>query len=1136
MSAPRRLHIEQEPGRRFVTYDAETGLIGYCGHVDLGTGVGTALSQIVAEEMDQPAASVTIVLGDTALTPDQGPTIASETIQVSAVPLRQAAATLRHELLRRAALRLNVAPSDVALAPGCARAGSAEVALADLLEDGEETLSIDADAPLKAPGSYSVVGQKHPRRDLEAKLRAEHVYIHDVTVPGMVHGHVIRPPYAGRDSGDFIGHSLLGYDEAAIAGLPGFILVVRERDFLAVVADHPDRAQRLAEALPVQWRMPPPLPDLGPGLADTIRQQPSKARRLDATGDFDSAVRTLETRLSRTYVWPYHIHGSIGPSCAVADWADGQPVVWSGSQNPHMLRDDLATLTGLSVETIEVRRHQAAGCYGRNCADDVAADALILSKAVGRPVRVQLTRAQENLWEPKGAAQVMDVEGGLKDGALHAYALDTWYPSNRAPNLALLLTGRISNEPRPVEMGDRTVIPPYQIPHKKITVHDLAPIVRAAWMRGVSALPNTFAHECFIDELAHEAGQDPVAFRLAHMDDPRQADLVRRTAEAAGWQEGAAPRLRREGRMAYGQGFAFATYVHGNFPGIAAATAAWVCDVAVDLETGEVTLERIFVGQDQGLVINPDGVRQQIHGNVHQTAGRVLSETLTFDEIAPTQTSWADYPIMRFPEAPPIETMLVERPEDPPLGVGESAAVPAAAAIANAIFEATGARMREAPFTPDRVRAALREAGHDLPPPPEAAPARRFAGLRKAASASALALAGALTFGAVSLPIQRAIPPSSPGTGYSEATIEAGRQLYLAGNCAHCHTSEGGLPNAGGRPIPTPFGTIYTTNLTPDVETGLGAWSFTAFERAMRSGVSRDGRHLYPAFPYTSFAGMAETDLTALYAYLQTLEPVHSPTPKAQMIGPAALRPANAFWNALYHDPSPLTADPAQSEEWNRGRYLVESVGHCSACHTPRNALGAEQTGTQHLTGAMVNSWYAPPLAGPEAATRGWSAETLTAYLRTGHVDDLATAGGPMADVVGNLAQLAAEDISAMGTYLASLTPDAPPTPLPQQAEMPNTQTHRLFENACATCHEPALPGMLTSARNTLSLSTTLRAPTAETAETIIRHGLIAPMGTDLRDMPGFVGELSETQIADLARYLRARYAPDLPVWASSMP
>ncbi len=1121
------LHVEDDAGRRFLTLDGAGRITGFCGHVDLGTGVETALSQIVAEELDQPVAAIAMVLGDTARTPDQGPTIASETIQVSAVPLRQAAATLRRVLIERAALRLNADMATIRLEAGAATDGDARVGLGVLVA-GEEVIALDPEAALKPREAYSVVGQPQGRLDLEAKLRGSHVYIHDVVVEGMLHGHVIRPPYAGRDSGDFIGRSLIGWDEAAIAGAEGFVAVVREGDFLAVVATRPDIAARLAEALPVQWRMPPPLPDLGPGLAETIRAQPSTERVLDVAGDVGAALVACDTAFERTYVWPYHLHGSIGPSCAVADWAGGAPVVWSGTQNPHMLRGDLATLVGLPPEGIEVRRHQAAGCYGRNCADDVAGDALLLSRAVGRPVRVQLTRAQENLWEPKGAAQVMDVAGGLKDGAFHAYRLDTWYPSNRGPNLALLLTGRISPEPRPVPMGDRTVIPPYAIPHRRIAVHDLAPIMRAAWMRGVSALPNTFAHECFIDELAAEAGADPVAFRLAHVDDPRKADLIRRTAEAAGWVEGAGPRLRREGRMAYGQGFAFATYVHGDFPGVAAATAAWICDVAVDVETGEVTLSRVFVGQDQGLVINPDGVRQQIHGNVHQTAGRVLAEEVTFDEIAPTQTSWSDYPILRFPEVPEVGTLLVEREGDPPLGVGESAAVPSAAAIANAVFDATGVRMRAPPFTPEKMRAALAEAGYSVQA--EVAPPRR-AGWRRALRGAGLALAGALTFGAVSLPVHRAIPPVTGGVSHAPEMVERGRLLFLAGNCAACHTGPSGVANAGGRPIETPFGTVYSTNLTPDPETGLGRWSFAAFERAMRHGVSRDGTNLYPAFPYTSFAGMSEGDLMALYAYVQSLEPVVAEVPRARMLGPLALRPGVAFWNAVHHDAAPLEADPGRDAVWNRGRYLVETVGHCSACHSPRGVLGAELGGARHLAGAMVEGWWAPALAGPEAAARGWDEGRLRAYLATGHAAGLASAGGPMAAVAGTLAHLPEEDVGAMAVYLASLIPEGTVAAPVAQAAMPETGIHRIYEASCATCHEPAFDGMLTAARVPLGMTTSVRAPTSASVEAVIREGLRAPAGTDLRDMPGFGADLSETQIAELAAYVRARYAPDLAPW-----
>ncbi|WP_137128752.1 molybdopterin cofactor-binding domain-containing protein [Rhizobium sp. FY34] len=1116
----------------FLRLDGQGSATGYNGHVDLGTGIETALAQVVAEELDLALADVRIVLGDTALTPDQGPTIASETMQIAAIPLRLAAAQARLYLIAETARRLNAPADGIVTENGCATWLERSLPYTDLLAEGEIRLRLDRSTPVKDPSSYRIIGQKTGRRDLPAKLRGEHSYIHDVDIAGMLHGHVIRPPYAGRDSGAFVGQSLIGYDEAAVRHMPGFIAVVAQGDFLGVVAERADQAHAIAEALPTQWHMPPEIPDMA-DLRQTLKDHPSTPRSLDRSGDFSRAITQCEVARQRTYIWPYHEHGSIGPSCAVADWNGGTPIVWSGTQNPHMLRGDLAVLADIAPTDIEIRRYQAAGCYGRNCADDVCGDALLLSRATGRPVRVQLTRAQEHLWEPKGAAQLMEVEGGLKGGALHAYAIDTWYPSNRGPNLALLLTGRVSPEPRVSDMGDRTIIPPYRVPHKRITVHDMAPIVRAAWMRGVSALPNTFAHESFIDEMAYEAGEDPVAFRLRHLDDPREAELVRKTAEQAGWQAHTGPRLRREGRMAFGQGFAFATYVHGTFPGTAAASAAWVVDVAVDTETGEVTLSRIFIGQDQGLVINPDGVRQQIHGNAIQTASRVLMEDLRFNEIAPTPQSWAAYPIQTFPAVPDIETMLIERPGDQPLGVGESAAVPSAAAIANAIFDATGVRMREVPFTPEKMRAAL---GAGQVPQILALTANESPRLSRAWRAKALALgtmlSGALTLGAVSLPIHRSIPPSAaPAAGtFSQATLERGRQVFALGNCASCHTSEGGLANAGGRAIETPFGTVYSTNLTSDPETGLGQWSFEAFERAMRHGISRDGHNLYPAFPYTSFAKISSEDMLALYAHLQTLEPVQQETPHARMLAPVNLRPALAAWNLLYHDAKPVEAMPSQSEAWNRGRYLVEAAGHCSACHAPRNAAGAERPG---MTGAMIKGWYAPALEGAEAGARGWNADTLFGYLRYGHAAP-ASASGPMAEVAASLTALPDADIRAMATYLASRIEPAPqqPAPIPVAAGNPLPgQASRIYESACGVCHEPAIEGLVTAARTPLSRSAVLRAPVADALMTVLDEGLTAPDGLDLRDMPSFAQEFTPQEKQALATYLRQRFAPDLPPW-----
>ncbi|WP_170300910.1 xanthine dehydrogenase family protein molybdopterin-binding subunit, partial [Rhodoplanes serenus] len=718
----------------FVIVAADGTVTAFNGHVDLGTGIRTALAQIVAEELDVGFARVAVVLGDTAATPDQGPTIASETIQITAVPLRRAAAQARHHLVGLAAARLGVPAADLVVDDGVVRRRVPEpagdnrvITYGELIGEARIRLPLADDVALKPVSEHRIVGRSVPRVDLPAKATGGLVYVHDVRVPGMLHGRVVRPPYVGVDIGDFVGTSLLSVDEGSIAHIPGIVAVVTIGDFVGVVAEREEHAEAAMRALRVAWRPTPTLPDLG-DLAGALTKNPSTPRVLLDQGDIDAALAGAATRLTRQYVWPYQMHGSIGPSCAVADFsaAEGRLRAWSGTQNPVPLRADLAKLLGLPESAVEIVRLEAAGCYGRNCADDVTADAALLSRAVGRPVRVQLTRDQENAWEPKGAAQLMTVDGGLDAaGDVVAYDFATRYPSNAATTLALLLTGTVKAEPVVLQMGDRTAIGPYDVPNKRVVCHDMAPIVRAAWMRGVSALPNSFAHECFIDEAAAAAGVDPVAYRLRYLSDPRGRDLVEKLAARAAWEPhvGARRREDADGTLR-GRGFAYALYVHSKFPGYGAAWSAWVADVAVNRETGEVALTRITVGQDSGLMINPEGVRHQIQGNVIQSTSRVLKEEVTFSEVAVASREWGAYPILTFPELPQIDVMMVPRPEEPPLGVGESASVPSAAAIVNAVYDATGVRFRELPLTPERVLAGLRAAGMAPPAPaPEPPPA-----------------------------------------------------------------------------------------------------------------------------------------------------------------------------------------------------------------------------------------------------------------------------------------------------------------------------------------------------------------------------------------------------------------------------
>jgi len=438
----------------FISITADGAVTAFNGHVDLGTGIRTALGQIVAEELDVSFARVVVVLGDTTHTPNQGATIASETIQITAVPLRKAAAQARHFLAARAAERLELPVEELTIEDGLVRGkDNRSVSYGELIAGETIRLELADDVPVKAVSAYSIVGQSQPRVDLPAKATGELVYVHDVRVPGMLHGRVVRPPYAGVDAGSFVGTSLISVDESSVRDIPGIVKIVQIGDFVGVIAEREENAARAAAQLKVNWKPVPVLPDLEQP-EKALRANPAQPRTLIDKGNVDAAIASAAKPMQRLYSWPYQMHGSIGPSCAVAEYSEGAIRVWSGTQNPHILRGDLALLVERPDSDIDVIRLEAAGCYGRNCADDVTADALLLSRAVGRPVRVQLTREQEHLWEPKGTAQLMDVNGGVNaDGNPAAYDFATRYPSSGAPTLALLLTGRIAPTPAVLEIG-----------------------------------------------------------------------------------------------------------------------------------------------------------------------------------------------------------------------------------------------------------------------------------------------------------------------------------------------------------------------------------------------------------------------------------------------------------------------------------------------------------------------------------------------------------------------------------------------------------------------------------------------------------------------------------------------------------
>lgn len=1141
------------------------------GHVDLGTGLRTALTQVVAEELDVLPQRVHLVMGSTAAAPNQGATIASASLQIHAQPLRLAAAQARQWLLAQAAHQWAVDASQVQLREGVVHGPAQQADIGEWVREQHTTLMLATDTPVKSPDDYRLVGSSLPRVDLLAKATGQQIFVHDMRLPGMLHGRVVRPPYAGADSGDFVGNTLERVDAQSIAHIPGIRAVVTQRDFVGIVAEREEQAEQALRELVVHWK---PWPGMR-GLDDTeqaLRNNPSTPRELVNEGAVDQALHDAAQTFERTYVWPYQMHASIGPSCAVAAWMkDGDPDapqtllrVWAGSQNPHVLRADLALLMGLPDTAVDVVRMEAAGCYGRNGADDVAADAALLSKAVRAPVRVQLTREQEHAWEPKGAAQLMQVRGGLKaDGMPAAYDFQTAYPSNGAPTLALLLTRTLDPVSRAYEMGDRTARPPYAYDNLRVTVNDMLAILRASWLRGVSALPNSFAHESFIDELASAAKVDPVDYRLRILQDPRAHELVQATAERAHWKPHRVPQQQpAQGDWLQGQGFAYARYIHSKWPGFGAAWAAWVADVEVHQHTGEVHVKRVVVGHDAGLMVNPQGVQHQVHGNVVQTTSRALKEQVQVNPQTGSVTSqeWGSYPILSFREVPVIEVMHMPRPGEPSLGAGESSSVPGTAAIANAIFDATGIRFRNPPFTPEVVRAALHPLGHTPPPTPPAdtvtpsksgwgrrTPRSRQPGVasawrRRWGQLASLGL-GVFTVSAALLGWRSSLPLVGPldTSPFSASMLARGQQVAALGNCAGCHTTEDGERNAGGRAMATPFGTVYTTNLTPDRETGIGAWSYRAFERAMREGVSRDGHRLYPAFPYTAFAHMRDDDMMALYAYLMSQPAVASRPPQTQLAFPFSLRPLMGLWNALFHTETGYTPNPQQSEAWNRGAELVNGLGHCGGCHTPRGWLGAEKSQTAYLQGALVDGWEAPALTALNRSPVPWTEDALFQYLRRGHSPQHGMAAGPMGEVVRELAVVPDADLRAMAVYLSSLNPVADTTALTQQARAlvqtaaaqapPPSAAQRQFEGSCGSCHHDGDGPQLLGLNQPLALNTNLHSDRPDNLIRVILEGVQRPASRDIGFMPSFAQSLSDSQIAELAGWMRARYAPQQPAW-----
>jgi CO/xanthine dehydrogenase Mo-binding subunit len=681
----------------FLAIGADGRVTIYSGKVDLGQGLRIAIPQMAAEELGIGVERIVMIEGDTALTPDQGATAGSSGIMRGGVQIRQAAASAREALIALAAARSGRPASDFAAVDGSVRSkgGGTTFSYAELIGDKRFDVKLDPKAKLRDPASYAVVGKALPRPDIPGKVSGRHVYVHDFSVDGMLHGRVIRPPTVGA--------KLIDVDEASVASIPG-VRVVRTRDFLGVVAADEWDAVSAARMLEATWSDATTLVGAD-GVRAWMRNGPFGAdETLVRKGDARQALADAK-KVTAEFYWPLQSHASMGPSCAIADVRDGKATIWSASQATHRFRETAARALALPKEAVRVVYLDGSGCYGMNGHDDAAADAALLSRAVGRPVRVQWSRADEHGHDPKAPPQLLALEGALgSEGTIAAWRTEMWIPKATAslPNMPLLAfdaagiaqvpgitTGLISQN------GD----PPYAVPHQEVVVHWLegAPL-RPSNFRAPGKVANCFAVESFTDMLAAAAKRDAVEFRLQALADPRGIEVIRRAAASIGWQARPSPAGGSDGR---GRGLAYIHYKHNE------SYVAIAMDVDVDRRTGAIRVRRVTCAHDCGLVINPGALRAQIEGNILQTLSRTLHEEVAFDRSRVTSVDWASYPILGFPEVPQIRVEIVNRPHEPPLGAGEASATPVPAALANAVFDAVGARITTVPLTRQRVLAAL---------------------------------------------------------------------------------------------------------------------------------------------------------------------------------------------------------------------------------------------------------------------------------------------------------------------------------------------------------------------------------------------------------------------------------------------
>ncbi|MDP9264577.1 MAG: molybdopterin-dependent oxidoreductase [Chloroflexota bacterium] len=652
------MNVEQR-----IRVEADGSVTAFSGKVEYGQGVRTAFAQVVADELDVPLEQVRVVLGDTAQVPYDHGTFGSRSIAQEWPELRRAAAFARRLLMERASARLGVPADELETEDASVRAGDRRVTYSELVSDSPLRGPLPDEIALRPRERWRHVGKSATRAEARDIVTGRASYVADVRLEGMLHGAIVRPPV--RDA------RVRGVDDATARAMPGVVSLVRDADLVGVVAERAEQARAAADTVLVEWAIPEP------------RERATVDVPMRDEGDADAAIAAAAVTRSATYVLPPISNAPIGPSAAVADVRADAATVYAATHRPFGLRDAAAQMLGVPPERVRFIAQMSSGTYGRSSSYDAPLEAVVLSKHAGRPVHVQWTRAEEFAFSPSRPEAVLEVAAGLDtDGRIVGWRYDEHTNVHTSQGL----------DPRTAAgSSGRNAIPPYRVPHSRVVLHVEPTPLRTANFRSLAAAENVFAIESFMDELAEATGEDPLGFRLRHVDDPRLRRVLQRVGDRAGW--GRAPGERR------GLGVACTIY-HGTY-------VAQIAEAEV-ASSGKVRLERVWCVVDPGLAINPDGVRNQVEGGIQQAASWAMLEELRHREGRVVTTGWDTYPIATFRDAPKEIDVLVEGDADaPPTGVGEPGSVPTAAAIANAVHAASGARVRQLPLLRERVRAAM---------------------------------------------------------------------------------------------------------------------------------------------------------------------------------------------------------------------------------------------------------------------------------------------------------------------------------------------------------------------------------------------------------------------------------------------